>query len=192
LIKILVSGKSKGAGKTTLVEKIIKNLRGNVYVIKSSIHEKYKEFELIDDKDTILEENTDTYLFSKAGANKVFFLKSNKKVLQEGINQKINKIMGYDYLIIEGNSIIDYLNFNLVFYLDREGGDTKESAEKCKTKADLIINYEDNSKIKFNNDRISCLQAHLIGHSLDIPLFQLGKMMTQENIKIKNCQLGLF
>jgi len=192
LVKILVSGKSKASGKTTLVEKIIKNLRGNIYVIKSSIHDKYDKFELIDDKKIILEKDTDTEIFSRAGADKVYYLKSNRANLKKGIEQEFNKIKGYDYLIVEGNSIIDFVGFNFVYYLDKKGGDKKKSAEKCKKKADVIINSDNDYEIEFNQDVISCFKAHLLGHSLNIPLKKVGDMINEANIKVKNCQLGLF
>ena len=192
MTKILVSGKSKGCGKTTLIEKMIKNLRGKIYVIKSSIHDKYDQFELISEKEVINEKDTDTYIFNKAGAEKVFYLKSNQSALKEGIEKEFKKIKGYDYLIIEGNSIIDYIGFNLVYYLDKEGGDKKKSAEKCKKNAHIILDSDNNYKIKFNQDKISCFKAHIIGHSLNVPLKKVGKMIDKANIKVKSCQLDLF
>ena len=192
MVKILVSGKSKSSGKTTFIEKMIKNLKGKIFVIKSSIHDKYDKFELIDDKEIILEKNTDTEIFSRAGADKVFYLKSNQENLKEGLNKKLNNIEGYDYLIVEGNSIIDYIGFNLIYYMDKKGGDKKKSAEKCKKRADIIIDSDNDYAIEFNQDVISCLKAHILGHSLDIPLSQVGNMIDEANIKVKNCQLGLF
>jgi len=192
LVKILVSGKSKKSGKTTFVEKVIENLRGSIYVIKSSVHKRYDKFELIDDKEIISQKDTDTAIFSRAGADKVYYLKSNRANLKQGIENELKEIKGYDYLIIEGNSIIDFLGFNFVYYLDKKGGDKKKSAEKCKQKADVIINSDNNYTIEFNQDVISCFKAHLLGHCLDIPLKKVGDMINDANIKVENCQLGLF
>lgn len=192
MTNILVSSKRKGLGKTTLIEKIIGNLRGDIVVIKSSIHHKYNEFELIEDKNIIEEDNTDTDIFNKAGAKKVYYLKSNKESLKEGVKDSLNKIDDYDYLIVEGNSIIEFIDFNLIFYLDKKGGDKKDSAEMCKNRADVIINKEKEQEIEFNLDKISCFKAHVLGHSLAIPLKKVGKMLNDENVRVNDCQLGLF
>ncbi|MFO7815403.1 MAG: molybdopterin-guanine dinucleotide biosynthesis protein MobB [Halanaerobiales bacterium] len=192
MIKILVASKRKGLGKTTLIEKFIKNLRGDICIIKSSIHDKYNDFELLEDKNIIEEDNTDTYLFNKAGAKKVYYLKSNKTSLEEGIKNNLIKIKDYDYLIVEGNSIIEFICFNLIYYLDEKGGDKKDSAEMCKNKADIIINKEKEQEIEFNLDKISCFKAHILGHSLAIPLKKVGKMLNEANVRVNDCQLGLF
>lgn len=192
MTNILVSSKRKGLGKTTLIEKIIGNLRGNIVVIKSSIHHKYNEFELIEDKNIIEEDNTDTDIFNKAGAKKVYYLKSNKESLKEGVKNSLNKIDDYDYLIVEGNSIVEFMDFNLIFYLDKKGGDKKDSAEMCKNRADVIINKEKEQKIEFNLDKISCFKAHVLGHSLAIPLKKVGKLLNDEDVRVNDCQLGLF
>jgi molybdopterin-guanine dinucleotide biosynthesis protein len=191
---ILVSSKRKGLGKTTLIEKFIENLKGDIVVIKSSIHDKYDEFKLIEDNNIIKEDNTDTDIFDKAGAAKVYYLKSNKASLKEGVKKSLNKTKEkeYDYLIVEGNSIIEFINFNLVFYLDVEGGDKKDSAEMCKNRADIIINKEKEQKIELNFDKISCFKAHVIGHSLGLPLKTVGKMLNDADVRVNDCQLGLF
>lgn len=192
MINILVSSKRKGLGKTTLIEQFIKNLRGDIVVIKSSIHDKYNGFKFIEDKNIIEEDNTDTDIFNKAGAKKVYYLKSNKKSLNKGVNTSLNKIEDYDYLIVEGNSIIKYMSFNLIFYLDKKGGDKKDSAEMCKNRADVIINKEKEQKIELNLDEISCFKAHILGHSMAIPLKKVGKMLNEADIRVNDCQLGLF
>lgn len=190
--KVLVSGKSKSSGKTTFIINMLKNLRGDVCVIKSTIHDKYSDFKLIDDDKIIMMEDTDTAKFIKSGATKVYFLKSNKKNLKKGIEKNIKNITDFDYLIVEGNSIIDYINFNLIFYLDKEGGDKKESAVKCENKSDIIIGRNGYESFDFNTNELSCSQAHLIGNSLGINLKKIGKMIKDEDIKVTNCQLGLF
>lgn len=190
--KILVSGKSKSSGKTTFIINMLKNLRGEVCVIKSTIHDKYSDFKLIDDKDIIMMNDTDTAKFVESGAKKVYFLKSNKNDLKKGIEKNIKKITDFDYLIVEGNSIIDYINFNLIFYLDKEGGDKKQSAVKCEKKSDIIIRAKCYESFEFNTGELSCSQAHLIGDSLGINLKKIGKMIKEKDIKVSNCQLGLF
>ncbi len=192
MTNILVSSKRKGLGKTTLIENIIKNLRGHIVVIKSSIHDKYDGFNLIEDKDIIEEVNTDTDIFTKAGAKKVYYLKSNKGSLQKGVNDSLNEIEEHDYLIVEGNSIIEFMSFNLIFYLDEKGGDKKDSAEMCRNRADIIINKENEQEIEFNLDQISCFKAHILGHSLAIPLKKVGKMLNDAEVRVNDCQLGLF
>ncbi|MGM0446303.1 MAG: hypothetical protein ACQEQH_07820 [Bacillota bacterium] len=190
--KVLVSGKSKSSGKTTFITKMLGNLKGEVCVIKSTIHDKYTHFELIDEKEIIQKDNTDTSKFIKSGAKKVYFLKSNKDNLKKGIERNIKKITNFDYLIVEGNSIIDYINFNLIFYLDKEGGDKKDSAVKCENQSDIIIGRKDYNSIEFNTGELSCSQAHLLGNSLGIKLKKIGKIIKEEDIKVTDCQLGLF
>lgn len=191
MYKILVSGKRKGVGKTTLIRKLISNLNGDICVIKSSVHQKYNSFELIDDQDIIKREYTDTALFKEAKAKKVYYLKTNKDAFKENI-YRLSNIKDYDYLIVEGNSIIYYFNFDLVYYIDKKGGDTKYSADKCKRESDVIIDNVDQLSFKFNLDQIDCLKAHQIGHSFGIPIPKIGDMLNEAKIKVNNCQLGLF
>lgn len=191
MYKILVSGKRKGVGKTTLIRKLITNLKGDICVIKSSVHQKYDNFELIDNLDIIKREYTDTALFKEAKAKKVYYLKTNKAALKENII-KLSNIKDYDYLIVEGNSIIDHFNFDLVYYIDKKGGDAKYSADRCKKESDLIVDSVDQLSFKFNLDQIDCLKAHQIGHSFGIPIPKIGNMLNKAKIKVNNCQLGLF
>lgn len=202
LVIIVVSGKSGNVGKSTLISQIIKNLNCHVGVIKTSLHKTNKEIEVTDDPSIINEKGKDTAFFKKSGSQNVILLKTNYEGLLEGY-RRTRKLLDEDieYLIIEGNSILDFIRPTLVIYIDSGDSQEKESAIKAKGKADIIIDRENleklikdgnSMKFKINFEQVSCFNAHVICKALNIKLPKFGKMLDDQNIKVRYCQLGLF
>ncbi|KUK16514.1 MAG: Uncharacterized protein XD53_0045 [Petrotoga mobilis] len=202
LVIIVVSGKSSNVGKSTLISQIIKNLNCHVGVIKTSLHKTNREIEVTDDSSIINEKGKDTAFFKESGAQNVILLKTNYEGLLEGY-RRARKLLDEDieYLIIEGNSILDFIRPTLVIYIDSGDSQEKESAIKAKGKADIIIDRENleklikvgnSMKFKINFEQVSCFNAHVICKALNIKLPKFGKMLDDQNIKVRYCQLGLF
>lgn len=208
---IVVSGKASGVGKTTLIGRIIKNLGCRTGVIKTSLQTNLKEVIVTDSEEVILNKGSDTVIFKEAGADRVVFLKSDYHHLKESLERARELIKGVDYLLIEGNSILDYLNPDLIIYLTSKGLEAKPSAVKAEARADIIIDnsnhiLEDNEVaqgdlpdelflqkgLSFNADHISCHKAHLIARVLGYKPAVIGRRLDEAGIRIKNCQLGLF
>ncbi|PNR97979.1 molybdopterin-guanine dinucleotide biosynthesis protein MobB [Petrotoga olearia] len=202
MVIIVVSGKSSNVGKSTLISQMIKNLNCHVGVIKTSLHKTNREIEVTDDSSIINEKGKDTAFFKKSGAQNVILLKTNYEGLLEGY-RRARKLLDEDieYLIIEGNSILDFIRPTLVIYIDSGDSQEKESAIKAKGKADIIIDRENleklindgnSMKFKINFEQVSCFNAHVICKALNIKLPKFGKMLDDQNIKVRYCQLGLF
>jgi len=202
LISIVLAGKSSNVGKSTLISQIIKNLGCHVGVIKSSVHKLDKDIEVTNSPSIINEKGKDTSLFKKSGAQNVILLKTSYDSLWDSY-KKAYELLDSDieYLIIEGNSILDFVRPTLVIYIDSNESKEKESATRARNKADIIIYKKDlkkliedgNSiKLKVNFDQISCFKSHIICKALNIKLPLFGKFLDSQNIKVRYCQLGLF
>lgn len=201
---IVISGKAKGVGKTSLASYIIGNLNCRVGVIKTSLEDDPEEILVTDRTEVIKANGTDTAMMDASGADKVVYLKSDYENLKKSLDQAKKLVGGLDYLIIEGNSVLDYINPALIIYLTKDGIEAKPSALKAESKADIILNYEDYVRVMseekdiektdfhFTMDRISCYKSHLIGKVFGIKLPVLGKILDEKGIKVKHCQLGLF
>ncbi len=200
---IVISGKASGVGKTTLAAEIIKNLKCRTGAIKTSIIEDKPEL-VSADPEIVEAEGSDTAIMAASGADKVVYLRSDYEHLKENLDRAREMTAELDYLVIEGNSVLDYLNPALIIYLEREELEAKPSAVKAEARADIVIDYRSmtpviNGKMELkalefelNVERISCFKAHLIGKAFAIKLPLLGKRLDEKGIRINHCQLGLF
>src|SRR6056297_1176425 len=131
---IIVTGICSGAGKTTLITKIIKKLEhitNKIGIIKYSISNEYEETVITDKKETINMTDTDTALFKKAGADKIIFIKSNRQNLEKALIKARDLIDDVNYLFVEGNSAVDYIKSDLTIYITDKKAKKKKSAEKA-------------------------------------------------------------
>jgi len=202
LVTIVVAGKSSNVGKSTLISQIIKNLNCHVGVIKTSLDKTNREIEVRNDPLIINEKGKDTALFKECGAQNVILLKTNYDSLLEGYRRS-RELLDEDieYLIIEGNSILDFIRPTLVIFIDSEGSEGKQSATRARNKADIIINRDDlkdlikdgnSMKFKMNFEQVSCFNSYVICKALNIKLPKFGKLLNDQDIKVRYCQLGLF
>ncbi|MCD6239638.1 MAG: hypothetical protein J7K51_10070 [Thermotogae bacterium] len=201
---IVIAGKAKGVGKTTLASYIIRNLKCRVGAVKTSIHDDPGDNIVTDDPDIINAEGTDTSIFVSSGADRVIYLASDDEHLHDSLDKAKGLIGNEDYLVIEGNRVLDYLKAALTIYIARKGVETKASAVRAKARADIIIDADDlfsilskestAKEIPFvvNINHIPCYKAHLIAHALGMTIFRIGKIIDEQGIKVTHCQLGLF
>jgi molybdopterin-guanine dinucleotide biosynthesis protein MobB len=199
--KIVVAGRNKGVGKTAVSSFIIRNLKYSVGAIKSSIHENIYNNIATDDPYIINAKGTDTSIFAESGAEKVIFLQSDEGHLKETLSTALDMLLDKDYLVIEGNRVLDYLNPALIIYVDRKGIEAKESAARSETRADIIIdgdrffsalNNKGEIPFKINIDHISCYKSHLLAKAMGIKIPRIGRIIREQQVKITKCQLGLF
>lgn len=201
---IVIAGKAKGVGKTTLASYIIRNLKCRVGAVKTSIHDDQGDNIVTDDPDIIKAEGTDTSVFVRSGADRVIYLISDGEHLRDNLDKAKGLIGNEDYLVIEGNRVLDYLKAALTIYITRKGVEAKPSAVKAKARADIIIDADDlfpilseksiPNEIPFviNIDHIPCYKAHLIAYALGMTISRIGKIIEEQGIKVTHCQLGLF
>lgn len=201
---IVVAGQAHSVGKTTLASMIIRNLNGRVGAIKCSIHASEDEPVITAKPEIIRQERTDTDILAASGAEQVVYLVSDAAHLKDSFEQAQSLIGEKDFLIIEGNSVLDYLTPDLIIYIKRDGVEVKPSAEKAGARADLVVDSDELQTytleeersgylpFSFQQNRVPCYKAHLIAKTLGIPLSNLGQLMNERKVKVKECQLGLF
>lgn len=145
--------------------------------------------------------DTDTATFKEAGATEVVFIQTDRNHLQQDLEQGQGLLEDLGYLIFEGNSLLEYVFHDLIFYLTGDNLKPKPSAEKARKKADIIINSDEyfsekaekiDTGINFNVEGISCARAQLFGSCLGIDYSLVGKMFNKSGVKVTSCQLGLF
>lgn len=168
---ITISGAHSRVGKTKVAEMLLKRLRGwsalKVTVLHSGscpigrdcgvCNKVSSKFSIVSDKETIEEKGKDTQRFKKAGAKEVFWLRAKPEGLKQGLKEAISRFKGTRGLIIEGTSVLKYLNPDMAIFVKREHSifpptlrrgippnvlgerREKDSARAAFKKADLII-----------------------------------------------------
>jgi len=152
---ITVSGTHSGVGKTKMAQMLLKMLKGwsglKVTVLHNGLcptgkecgicQSKVQKFALISEKNIIEEKDTDTQRIKASGAQKVLWLKARPAGLKQGLKKAITKFKGAKGLIIEGNSILRYINPDLAIFVKSKDAflPFKDSARYAFKKADLIV-----------------------------------------------------
>jgi molybdopterin-guanine dinucleotide biosynthesis protein len=196
-----VSASSSKAGKTTLISLMLESSCIKTAVIKTSINNELDQYKVINNPKIINKENTDTGRFKKHGANKVILLESPAAQIPSAY-QLAESLLTNDIerLFIEGNTIINFLNPNLLFYLNNSEETEKDSAKMVKNRADIKINTNallSANKLKdvpftIQPNKLSCYKAHLLAALLGLKVGQVGKIIKEQEVKVTKCQLGLF
>ena len=109
-----VSGAQKGVGKTALAEFLLQNLSGFA-AIKITMTDLYTS--VLEDDEEIMVPETDTFRMSRSGAKKVIWVRATEKLLLDAMEQALEKIDNYKGVLIEGNSILEYINPSLAFFV---------------------------------------------------------------------------
>ncbi|RQD74796.1 MAG: hypothetical protein D5S01_06250 [Halanaerobium sp. MSAO_Bac5] len=196
-----VSASASKAGKTTLISLMLKNSRYKDAVIKTSVDNELDQYKVINDPKIINQSGTDTSRFVEHGADKVILMQSPAAELPSAYQIARSLLAdGIERLFIEGNTIINFLNPDLLFYLENKDQPEKESAKMVKNRAsikintNLILQTNDLSNLTFDiqADKLSCYQAHLLADLFNLKLGEVGKIVKEQDIKIIKCMLGLF
>lgn len=196
-----VSASASKAGKTTLISLMLKDTKYKTAVIKTAVNNDLEQYEVINDPKVINKKNTDTARFIEHGADKVLLVKSPASELPSAYQLAKNLLSSdIERLFIEGNTIINFLNPKLLFYLENDQKAEKESAKLVKNKADIKINT--NTLLSANklsdlhftiqSDKLSCYQSYLLANLLKIPVGAVGRIIKEQEVKVTKCQLGLF
>lgn len=166
---ITVSGAHKGVGKTALAEILLSNLPGFA-AIKITMTDLYTR--VSENDDDIMSPDTDTYRMKKSGAEKVVWIQSTDELLRDAMEQALEKISNHKGVLIEGNSILEYIKPTLAFFVVMDSIDQmKPSRISALKKADIcVINQKKGSSfndtipetIKSINSKINILSFDLL------------------------------
>jgi molybdopterin-guanine dinucleotide biosynthesis protein len=150
---ITISGSHANVGKTKLAEKLFKILNGwsglKVTVMHNgkcptgrdcgACNELDSEFSIINNKNVLNEKGKDTQRFINAGAKKVLWLKARPHGLRKGLKKAMSMLKGAHGLIIEGTSVLKYIEPDLAILVKKKGSILKPSAKEMLNKMDLVI-----------------------------------------------------
>lgn len=196
-----VSASSRKAGKTTLISLMLKNSCLKNAVIKTSVDNDLDQYKVINNPKIINESGSDTARFVEHGADRVILLKSPAAELPSAYQLAKNLLDDdVERLFIEGNTIINFLNPILIFYLENSDEVEKKSAKMVKNRANIKINTNtllSGGKLrtlpfKIQSEQMTCYQANLLADLLKTSVPEIGKIVKEQSIKITKCQLGLF
>ena len=135
---IAVSGSHSGIGKTLLAEYLLSLLQ-DFAAIKISIEDFFTVVSC--DDATIMVPGKDTFRLKSSGAKQVIWVRSPENNLMESMEQACSLLVDCAGVLIEGNSILTYINPDLAFFVS--GGDLqtlKPSRLYALQKARIIIN----------------------------------------------------
>ncbi|MEC9489488.1 MAG: hypothetical protein UMU04_00940 [Halanaerobiales bacterium] len=196
-----VSASASKAGKTTLISLMLKDSGPRTAVIKTSIDNELDQYKVINDPKVINQAGTDTARVVEHGADKVILLESPAAELPSAYQLARNLLDDdIERLFIEGNTIINFLNPDLLFYLENNDEPEKDSAKMVKNRANIKINTNallsagklNNLSFTIQPEKMTCNQAFLLADLLNISVGQIGKIVKEQDVKIVKCQLGLF
>ena len=196
-----VSASASKAGKTTLICLMLEDSCPKTAVIKTSINNDLEQYKVINDPKVINKAGTDTARVVEHGADKVILLESPAAELPSAYQLARNLLDDdIERLFIEGNTIINFLNPDLLFYLENKDKPEKESAKMVKNRANIKINTNTllsagklgNIHFSIQPEKMTCYQAHLLADLLKLSVGQVGKIIKDQDVKVVKCQLGLF
>ncbi len=133
---ISVTGAHSKVGKTTLCSILLENLKG-FGAIKFTKTPFYTS--VVDDPVTIMKKDKDTAVMSGSGAEKVIWIKSPGRGLNDALNIAISKMNGLRGIVVEGNSPVDFLRPHLLIFIIGKDGHIKPSALRVSKRADVVI-----------------------------------------------------
>jgi len=135
---ITVSGSHSGIGKTLLAEYLLSLLQ-DFAAIKVSIEDFFTAVSC--DDATIMVPGKDTFRLKSSGAKQVIWVRSPEHTLMESMEQASSLLLDCAGVLIEGNSILAYINPDIAFFV--YGGELqtlKPSRLYALQKARVIIN----------------------------------------------------
>ncbi len=135
---ISICGAHSGCGKTFIAELLLRSLQGRWAAIKytrTAFYTTVKESAASDDI-----EGKDTWRMKQAGADPVLWVQAPEDQLAEPLEIAMSMLSGAEGVIIEGNSVIEFLNPDVVIFVFGEDDKRiKESARKILPRADIVI-----------------------------------------------------
>ena len=169
---ITVSGSHKGVGKTALSEILLSYLP-HFTAIKITMTS--REIGLYEDDDHLMVADTDTFRMKKSGAEQVLWIRTTEEKITDLMAEALERVGDKDCLLIEGNTILRYVNPTLACFVTTASIDTmKPSRITALEKADLCVlnqwenskdSYELSEKIKKVNPSINLFSFNLINNT---------------------------
>jgi predicted GTPase len=169
---ITVSGSHKGVGKTALSEILLSTLP-HFTAIKITMTS--RDIGLYDNEEHLMIADTDTFRMKKSGADKVLWIRTTEDEMTDLMLKALERVGDTHRLLIEGNSILQYINPTLDCFVTTATIDNmKTSRIHALEKADLcVLNLMDNGsdksllagKIKRVNPSIEIFSFNLINNS---------------------------
>lgn len=155
---IVISGSYSNIGKTLLAEEILRSFR-NWSAIKVTLKRKSRcprktssscgvckeiksDFSIITDRKVIDQPQTDTARLKKAGAKRVVWLKATLNGLKTGLEKTLESLRDSEGVVIEGTSLLRYINPDLTVYLRGKSSHVRAPAKEAEKKADIIIDVD--------------------------------------------------
>ena len=134
---ITVSGSHKGVGKTALSQILLSNLP-HTTAIKITMTS--RDIGLYEDEEHLMVAATDTFRMKASGAEKVLWIRSTEDQLTELMFKALKRVSDTSRLLIEGNTILRYVNPTLSCFVTSTSIDTmKPSRITALEKADLCV-----------------------------------------------------
>ncbi len=114
---ILVGGSGSNSGKTTFISILLANFTKKFSVVKVTPTEKFGNY-VETDMHVLLQKGKDTARFIEYGAKKVVWVHADRANLGRFLNDAVNMLNGD--IIVEGNSAMRYLQYDLSFFVLRD------------------------------------------------------------------------
>lgn len=153
---LLVGGTGRNVGKTEFICRLINKMSAThpVYALKISAifpdeglyhgsHDKGEGQKLF--VETRLDGGKDTSRMLRAGATRVYYLRSEDHLVAQGFLQAMQEIPNNSLLVCESNSLREYLHPGLAIVVTRPGSPVKPRAKKRLADADLVITSDGRS-----------------------------------------------
>jgi len=132
-----IGGAHSGAGKTTYASLLLQHLRGwgAIKYTKTGLYAS-----IVDDLETLSEDDKDTKRFLDSGAERVLWVQSPPSELGEVLPMAVERLSDLKGIIVEGNSAVEFLRPDIiVFIFGSESTEIKEGARGLLRKADVVV-----------------------------------------------------
>jgi len=137
---VTVSGLHSNIGKTLLSERLLSML-AHAAAIKMTTSD-FKTF-VTDAANKIMVRGKDTWRLKQSGAEKVVWVMAEEKDTLDAFKQSLTLVAGHEQLLVEGNSILEYIDPLLSFFIcdDRvlNAGRVKPSRKTALKKAHVVV-----------------------------------------------------
>jgi len=174
-IIIGIGGGHSAAGKTTVACEVLKKLEGwgAIKFTKTSFYSS-----ITDDQEVLAPKGKDTGRMLEAGAEKVLWVQSSGDELDETASMAVQMLSNLPGIVVEGNSMIEVLDPDLVVFVAGSKERFKPGAERVLGMADIVITDEETlSEIPERAERF---------HSVDIERCVLSVLERIQRISSSN------
>jgi hypothetical protein len=141
---VSITGAHSNAGKTTIAERLLRVLHGRWAAVKYTKTAFYTS--VLSSEATLKEDGKDTARLLDAGAAFVKWVQAPYQELGEAIGLALGGIEDVDGIVVEGNSPMDFIDFDcIVFTFGEDISHIKESAKKALQKAHVVLIRENST-----------------------------------------------